>query len=442
MLLLALLALLILFVAARASARCLLRKKQLPIESVRAVTAMLSGALFFVYTFAALVAYFLTVPQAIEALRDFVPQLGMVMSASSAEKSTPPAEIPHGKMPTEQNRAERLRLLEETEDLLYQETESQYQRFGQEHSYIVAEGISGTEDRYIAPRREQLAPLAPPVVPRVPQQSISVRELVASFDDISSIIQPQVVPNPAPIIPQAPAAPQLNPPLSDVQSPAPRLVYPAPMPTLALPQPQLPPAPLPRAQPRPEVALVQSRPPSPPAVPRARTGLDQQIQNQEQGGQARPAQQLSCDEIKGYMDSTDVSVFHSAITKPAGRVSHWKGPAGSYTVTAGRAEGNCRDYALQAELLGKTLRCQFSCGMSRPALPQRTDREIIRDAMNNSDQEIFLEALTYSGPYSWRSSSGIFYTISPVRLSNPCRDYDVQANIQGRVFRYLESNCE
>ena len=380
---------------------------------------MLSGALFFVYTFAALVAYFLTVPQAIEALRDFIPQLGMVMPASSAVKTTPPAEIPHGKMPTEQNREERLRLLEETEDLLYQETESQYQRFGQEHSYIVAEGISGTEDRYIAPRREQLAPLAPLVVPRVPQQSISVRELVASFDDISSIIPPQVVPTPAP-----------------------RLVYPAPVPTPILPQPQLSPAPLPRAQPRPEVALVQNSPPSPPAAPPARTGLDQQIQNQEQGGQARPVQQLSCDEIKGYMDSTDVSVFHSAITKPVGRISQWKGPAGSYTVTAGGAQGNCRDYALQAELLGKTLRCQFSCGMSRPALPQRTDREIIRDAMNSSDQEIFLEALSYSGPYSWRSSSGIFYTISPVRLSNPCRDYDVQANIQGRVFRYLESNCE
>ena len=62
--------------------------------------------------------------------------------------------------------------------------------------------------------------------------------------------------------------------------------------------------------------------------------------------------------------------------------------------------------------------------------------------MNSRDQDTLINALTYSGPVSWRSTSGIFYTVSPVRLGNPCREYKVKANIDGQIYEYLESNCQ
>ncbi len=425
----ALLALGLTAAAAGSSARCILRRKNIPAESAKEVAVILSGALFLVYFFAALLAYFFAAPQAAESFRQLLAQPGSPASAPGATASPQPAALPQGKMPAEQDRAERLLLLAETEELLHRETDARYQLFGQEHAYIVAEGISGIEDRYIPPRMEQLAPAADTAAPALRQQSISVRELVSSFDDISSMLPAKE--------PSAPAQPLMPPPV--VESP------PSAPPQAAPPQIFSPPEDFAAQQTTP-AAPVSSAPPAPQALP-AGSGIDQQIWAQEQG-----VQQVACEEIRRSMDSTDLGVFRYAVTKPAGVVTPWKGPTGSYAVTAGAgAQGGCRDYALQAELRGRILRCQFSCARtttgspaqaSRPARPPRSGKEVIREAMNSSDQETFLQALNYHGPISWRSSSGIFYTVAPVRLGNPCREYEVQANIQGRVFRYLESNCE
>ncbi len=424
MIIFALLALALTAAAAGSSARCILRRKNIPAESAKEVAAVLSGALFLVYFFAALLAYFLAAPQAAESLRLLLAQPVSTAPAppeSSSSVSPQPAELPPGRMPAEQDRTERLLLLAETAELLHRETDARYQLFGQEHAYIVAEGISGTEDRYIPPVIEQPAPTAEALAssPALPQQSISVRELVSSSDDLASMLQPQTV-----AAPPQPVPPQI---ISPPESLAAQQTAPA--------------------------APVSSTPPAPQVLP-AGGGIDQQIRAQEQGVQPMPSapQQVACEEIRRSMDSTDLGVFRYAATKPEGTVTPWKGPTGSYVLTAGAAHGSCRDYALQAELRGRILRCQFSCARttaspaqqqaSRPIRPQRSDKEVIREAMNSSDQEAFLQALSYHGPVSWRSSSGIFYTVSPVRLGNPCREYEVQANIQGRIFRYLESNCE
>ncbi|MGX9726737.1 MAG: hypothetical protein ACTFAK_05295 [Candidatus Electronema sp. VV] len=441
----ALLALALTAAVAGSSARCILRRKNIPAELAKEVAAVLSGALFLVYFFAALLAYFLAAPQAAESFRQLLAQPVSTAPAppeSSTTASPQPAEMPPGKISAEQDRTERLLLLAETAELLHRETDARYQLFGQEHAYIVAEGISGIDDRYIPPRPEQLAPAADTAAPALSQRSISVRELVSSLDDISSILPAQEPPAPAQALPQhSPPQPQMPSPV--VESPP--SVPPQPVP----PQIISPPESLAAQQ----TAPVSSAPPAPQVLP-AGGGIDQQIRAQEQGVQPKPTapQQVACEEIRRSMDSTDLGVFRYAVTKPAGVVTPWKGPTVSYVLTAGAAHGSCRDYALQAELRGRILRCQFSCARmtaspaqqqaSRPARPQRSDKEVIRDAMNSSDQEAFLQALKYYGPFSWRSSSGIFYTVSPVRLGNPCREYEVQANIQGRIFRYLESNCE
>ncbi|MGR0482340.1 MAG: hypothetical protein ACTFAL_13310 [Candidatus Electronema sp. V4] len=448
MIIFALLALALTAAAAGSSARCILRRKNIPAESAKEVAVVLSGALFLVYFFAALLAYFLAAPQAAESFRQLLAQPVNTAPAppeSSISASPQPAEMPPGKISAEQDRTERLLLLAETAELLHRETDARYQLFGQEHAYIVAEGISGIDDRYIPPRPEQLAPAADTAVP---QQSISVRELVSSSDDLASMLQPQTVAAPAqPALPPPAAAPaQVTQPPPVVESPP--FAPPQPVP----PQIFSPPESLVAQQIAP-TAPVSSTPPAPQVLP-AGGGIDQQIRTQEQGVQPKPTvpQQVACEEIRRSMDSTDLGVLRYAVTKPAGVVTPWKGPTGSYAVTAGAgAQGGCRDYALQAELRGRILRCQFSCARtttgspvqaSRPARPQRSDKEVIREAMNSSDQEAFLQALKYYGPFSWRSSSGIFYTVSPVRLGNPCREYEVQANIHGRIFRYLESNCE
>ena len=425
----ALLALGLTAAAAGSSARCILRRKNIPAESAKEVAAVLSGALFLVYCFAALLAYFLAAPQAAESFRQLLAQ----PAAPDMTVSSQPAVLPQGSMSAEQDQAARRLALAETLELLHQETEARYQLFGQEHVYIVTEGISGIEDRYIAPRSEQFAPAADTAALSQQPQSISVRELVSSFDDISSMLPPPE-PASAQTWPQSGPAQQQTPTVAD-------------------------PPPSPPVPPQENFALRQAAPAVPvsdaPPVPQelpAGSGIDQQIRAHEQGAQLPPAaRQTSCEEIRSHMDSTDLGVFRYAATKPEGTVTPWKGPTGSYVLTAGAAHGGCRDYALQSELRGRILRCQFSCARtttgspaqaSRPARPQRSGKEVIREAMNSSDQETFLQALNYHGPISWRSSSGIFYTVAPVRLGNPCREYEVQANIQGRVFRYLESNCE
>ncbi len=439
----------LLAVAARSSARCILRRKNIPAEAAKEVTTALSGALFLVYSLAALLACFLAAPQAAESLRQLLvtqPPSSAAPASDSTPDSSQPAEMPQGRMTGEQARTERLLLLAEIEERLHRETDGRYQLFGQEHEYIVAEGISGLEDRYIAPSPEQLAPAADPIAPALPPQSISVRDLVSSSDDISSILPAQAPPAPAPIAPQTPPAAQLAPPV--VVTPPP----PQPVAAQVVAPPitsQTAPAP---AQQQVQPTVIVPQPFAPTLT--AASGIDQQIRAQEQGQAVQPpaVQQVACDEIRSYMDNTDIGVFRYAVTKPEGVVTPWKGPTGSYAVTAGAAHGGCRDYTMQAGLNGRTLRCQFSCARTAPSLvvqasspavrPSRSGKEVIREAMNNSDSEALFQALTYSGPFSWRSSSGIFYTVSPVRLGNPCREYEVQANIQGRVFKYIESNCE
>lgn len=419
--------LVVIFFSAKRSAFCILRKKEIHPDVAKDVTNILSVAFFVVYLFTALLSYLLLTPQVAEPFRT------MIAQPANIAPVVPIVAIPHGKMAAEQGRVERQRLLAEETELLIRAAEERHQLFSQKSPYVVPEGISGTEDKYIVPHIEQLAPPATPSENALDENKISVQELVASTEGISSILpeqhqQPlqipvqssaeQIIPLQEP--PSAPAASEMN-------SPA-QVVTPQQQ---ALPEILQPPA-------------------TPAAIPK---GIDQQIaMTQQQPVQSLPAiQKVSCEEIKGYMDNTDYQVLRSAIIKQAGVVTPWKGPNGAYHVTAGAIKGSCREYSIQANLSGKSLQCHVSCvsstsiaapANSRMIPQQRSDQEVIRDSMNSSDQDAFIKALTYHGPVSWRSLNGVFYTVAPVRLYGPCKVYHVQANIQGRVFQYNESNCQ
>ncbi|MCW5198459.1 hypothetical protein VU06_01770 [Desulfobulbus sp. F3] len=162
------------------------------------------------------------------------------------------------------------------------------------------------------------------------------------------------------------------------------------------------------------------------------------------------AQDVQCKDIQMHMDATDRAVFVHAMKKEAGVTTPWKGPGGSYTVIPASRKGNCLEYSIQANIQGKVLRCYASCTnqplnmppVNRQIPEHRDDKAAILSSMSRTDQDALMKALTYHGPVSWRGLSGVFYTVWPVRLGNPCREYTVQANIQGRIFQYLESNCQ
>jgi hypothetical protein len=77
---------------------------------------------------------------------------------------------------------------------------------------------------------------------------------------------------------------------------------------------------------------------------------------------------------------------------------------------------------------------------------QQDDKNVIRDSMDDSDLDKFLDLLEQAEltiPHVWRNQrSGNRYTITMIRSRGPCRDFDVQAIIQGEPFRYRESNCD
>jgi hypothetical protein len=108
---------------------------------------------------------------------------------------------------------------------------------------------------------------------------------------------------------------------------------------------------------------------------------------------------------------------------------------------------------MRASIQSRSLRCHASCinttsidqaiESAAEALHQQDDDEvIILRSMNRGDLDALNKALTYYGPISWRSMSGIFYTVSPMRLGNPCREYKVKANIRGKIYEYIASKCK
>jgi hypothetical protein len=422
------------YFAANRSAFCILRKKEIPPDSAKTINRILSAAFFTIYLFTTLTIYFVLHPQPTEFLHTFLSQSEVLASApSSPTLPTAEAEAPQGKIAAEQDRAERQRLIAEAGAQQSKAEEERRQLFGQELSYIIPEGISGTEDRYLPPKPEIEQPAAPSEAPPA-ETKISVQEMVSSSEGISSIFPDQDLPAaqiqvPPPTQQAIPIQPQT--PVVQAAPSAPELVTENKGGPIPDQQPVTPPA-MP-IQPQPEKPVQQIQAP-----------LSQPVQMQTS------AQNVSCAEITMYMDDADSQIFHRAMKQGAGVATPWKGPGGSYIVIPASIKGNCREYSLQANIQGKSLRCYAACAniantfppISRAMPQQRNDKAAIMGSMSSTDQDAFMKALNYNGPVSWRGLNGIFYTVSPVRLGNPCREYNVQANIQGRIFQYLESNCQ
>jgi hypothetical protein len=387
------------------SASCILRNKAIPADAAKTVRRILSAAFCIIYFFAAAALYAAAVaPQSAELVRSFL----FPPKPASTSSSAPPTEAPQGKIAAEQNRTERQLLIAKNTEQQDITAAERRKFFGQEQPYVVPEGISGTEDRYVPPKNETI-PVDSEGETASAATKISVQQMVSSSGDISSILtasRPQpVAESPAPQ-PTATPSPVEQPPTS-VQSAAQTTAPQQKIPILA-----------------PKETMQQVHP----------------VQMQPS------AQDVSCREIKMYMDATDEQLFHRAMKREAGVATEWKGPAGSYVVVPASIKGYCREYGIQAAIQGRSLRCYAACAsaanVSNVAQQQRNDKAVILNSMNSNDQDALIKALSYHGPVSWRSLSGIFYTISPVRLGNPCREYTVQANIQGRILQYLESNCQ
>ena len=385
-----------LYFAARRSAACVLRRKNIPPDAATSVGTILAAAFFIIYLAAAAVLS-----------ATFVPHSSKLTKMIFSPADPPPvADAPdtiaeQGKIAAEHDRAERQRWIAETTQQLLNEVGARRQLFGQEQNYIVAEGISGTEDRYLPPKPEAAAPVA-----QNTETKISVQGMVSSTDDISSLLADSSLPQSIEEKPTPPPAQQ--PPVAVVPDNTPRQQVPADQPVRQS-------APLPIQQP---------------------------VQPQN------AAEQVSCSEIRKYMDSADMQLFQRAMRQETGIPSPWRGPGGFYIVIPAAIKGNCREYSIQATIQGRMLRCQAVCaeasapataGRIVPSQPQ--EKQIILNSMSSLDQDALIKALSYHGPVSWRGMSGIFYTVSPVRLGNPCREYMVQANIQGKIVQYLESNC-
>jgi hypothetical protein len=416
------------YFAANRSAFCILRKKEIPPDSAKTISRILSTAFFVIYLFIALIAYLAFASQTAELLKSLLSQETFALSASTL----PTGEVLQGKIAAEQDRTERQRVIAETTEQQINAIAERRQLFGQEQSYVLLEGISGTEDRYLSPKpvAEQLA--APSVIPPA-ETTISVQEIVASSEGIASILPDQnsqaaQIPVPPPIpqaipvqqqapVQAAPLAPELMP---ENRSNLPFTVQ-QPVAIPEMPIQQLPAKPVQQFLPAP--SPVQTQP---------------------------AAQNVACAEIKMYMDDADSQIFHRAMKQGAGVATPWKGPGGAYVVIPASIKGNCREYSIQANIQGRSLRCYAACAnianafppASRAIPPPQNDKAAIMASMSSTDQDAFMKALNYHGPVSWRGLNGIFYTVSPVRLGNPCREYNVQANIQGRIFQYIESNCQ
>ena len=414
-----LLALVMLYVTANRTAFCVLRRKNIPRDAARIISGILSAAFFILYLFAGLVVYIaLFSPQRAEIVRTLLPPPQDMLPSAPPVPVPQQSQAPQGRMAAEENWAERrLRLAEMTDHVVRTMVERQQAAAQEKQAYVVAEGISGTEDAYLPPDagtgtritvqkptfadeisayfkevtpKEATLPDRPSQQDVMPSDRLNQRTaLTVAADDQNAVAERSSS------MAEAPAVPSLPPPTYPVQQPSPSVP-------------------------------VQSAPP-----------------------QSAPL--VSCSEIRMYMDATDMQIFRRAMRQQQGAPTSWKGPGGFYTVTPGAIKGACREYIMQVNMPGRPLRCQASCASLDQAIesaalsaavPSRNDEAVILQSMNSRDQDTLINALTYSGPVSWRSTSGIFYTVSPVRLGNPCREYKVKANIDGQIYQYLESNCQ
>lgn len=176
--------------------------------------------------------------------------------------------------------------------------------------------------------------------------------------------------------------------------------------------------------------------------------------------------QVRCEEIKIFMDGTDIDVLRAMSAKPVGSSDSWKGLRGRYTISRTGRKGGCAEYTLQANLQGSVLQCRHICQNSTPPPSQPTqtqqpafsgtsgrensgggnDKNVIREAMDDADVDKFLDILEQvesTVPRVWRNQrSDNRYTVTLIRSRGSCREFDVQAIIQGEPFRYRESNCD
>lgn len=393
-----LLALVMLYLTANRTAFCILRRKNIPREAARIISGILSAAFFILYLFAGLVVYIAVFsPQRAEIVRTLLPPPQDMLPSAPPASVPQQSQAPSGRMAAEDNWAERqLRLAEMTDQVVRTMVERHQGTAQEEQAYVVAEGISGTEDRYLPPDAGT---------------RITVQKPLTFADEISAYF-------------------------NDTPPPA-RQQEPDSAPSAAPAEPQNP--------------LTGSSGSSEAAAPVLPSLPSANWPPQSQPAQPQAAATVPCSQIRMYMDATDMQIFRRAMRQQQGASTSWKGPGGSYTVTPGAIKSACREYSMQANMQGRLLRCQASCAsldqaiesvaLSAAAQPSN-DETVILQSMNSRDQDTLINALTYSGPVSWRSMSGIFYTVSPVRLGNPCREYKVKANIDGHIYEYLESNCQ
>lgn len=410
----------VLYLLANRSAFYVLRRRNIPKDAAGVVRGILSAAFLIVYLFIGLIAYItLLSPQRAEIVRALLPPPSDTTFSAAASSPVPhPNKVPQGRMMAEQEQVSRQRLIAVMTDQLVRATVERHQDFTQEQPYVISEGISGTEDRYISPE----AALAQ--AQSEPNTTSSMQKPLSFADEISAYFNGE-----------NPQAVQANPglnqgSLNNTEG------------STAIEQNK-------------PFANNNSLPGTMPVNP---------IQQQAppiQPVQTQPiTENVSCDKIRMYMDNTDLQLFHRAMRQQKGVPISWKGPGSSYTVIPAARKGTCREYSMQANLPGRVLRCFAAClsideaiqqAAAASSIPQQQqqipqqqaqdDEEVILHSMNSSDQDALIRALTYSGPVSWRSVSGTFYTVSPIRLGNPCREYRVRANIQGRPYEYIESNC-
>lgn len=435
------------WLAAARSALCVLRKKNVPLDSAKEISRILSVAFFIIYLCSGALAGLALAPQATGFLRGILPQTAVIAPAPLPEE----LELPQGRMPAEQDRAERHRLLAEAEA-----TEKQGDPLaGQDQVYVVPESIFGTNEseaqrwqralheaadsQQQTPPRSAVSSELPPHPVRDDRVSVQELVLIAGSMPLPSDVQQQpVAPATSPPVQQ----PQFVPPkaASDEIELSAQVLLPAPVKNPSQAAVPVPPPAAPLQQ-----NPVQALPPPPPSQP-------MQVQQ-------RPAlRHVRCEDIKIFMDKTDTDVLRAMSAKPVGGSDSWKGLRGRYTISRTGRKGGCAEYNLQADLQGTILQCRQICqnaviqqspppAVSSRAMPaQQDDKNVIRDSMDDSDLDKFLDLLEQAEltiPHVWRNQrSGNRYTVTMIRSRGPCRDFDVQAIIQNEPFRYRESNCD
>jgi hypothetical protein len=441
-----LLLLLAVWFAAARSALCVLRRKNIPLDSAKEIGRILSAAFFVIYLCSAALFSLTLVPQAAGLLRGILPQTAGPAPAPPPEQE----ELPQGRMPAELNRAERHRLLAEAAE------HEDSTPAGQEQVYVVSESIFGTKESEAQrwqralqetasqrhePPQAAVSPELPPPSP-VRDDRVSVQELVliaGSMPLPADVRQPQpeqpAPPAPPPVPIQQAASGEIELSGQGLRLPAAAEHPGGTAMAVFAPQPAAPPQQNPAAQ-----TVPPPQQPSQPVPTRQRPAL----------------RHVRCEEIKIFMDDTDLAVLKAMSAKPVGGIDSWKGLRGRYTISRTGRKGGCAEYTLQADLEGAVLQCRQLCQdivmrqqpavSSQPQPAGKSDKSVIRDAMDDADVDKFLDILEQAEstvPRVWRNPrSGNRYTVTMLRSRGPCRDFDVQAIIQGEPFRYRESNCD